>query len=102
MSKYKGYHTHRFRDNPEEKRFAEAWAKLNDGTDNVDVLLDPLSGADGGHEAASLRDCRVAATVVQWFGSPVGRGFLRDLGYERREKQVAIGEVGLIITEEAT
>lgn len=35
------------------------------------------------------REHEVAATVVQWLGSPVGQGFLRDLGYEKTPQTVA-------------
>ena len=31
----------------------------------------------------SERDHAVAATVIQWLGSPVGQGFLNELGYAR-------------------
>jgi hypothetical protein len=85
VSKHKGYHTRRFRDNPEEKRFAEAWAKMNDGSNNVNYLLDESHADQRFTPEAPERDCRIAATVIQWLGSPVGQGFLRDLGYERSE-----------------
>lgn len=85
MSKIKGLHTHRFRDNPEEKRFAEAWAKHVKSRHDIDGLLDAEHGTMT-PEPASDRDRIVAATVIQWLGSPVGQGFLRDLGYERTKK----------------
>lgn len=75
-----GLHTHRFADNPEEKRFAEAYAAKM-GRRNLEWLL-----SCGGEVPAPLseRDETVAATMIQWLGSPVGQGFLRDLGYERK------------------
>lgn len=78
---YQGLQPHRLRQNPEEERFARAWAVENrDGRTLTYILCD-------GHEqhhppTPSARDFDVAATVVQWLGSPVGQCFLRDLGYE--------------------
>ncbi len=82
-TKVTGLHTHRFGDNPEEKRFAKAWERF-DGA-NLDYLLqcgEPLHL--GYPPPATDRERVVAATVIQWLGSPVGQGFLRDLGYERK------------------
>lgn len=69
----KGRWAQRLKDNPEERRFAKAWDKANvlryllgDGI----VPVDPTE-----------QEAVVAATVIQWLGSPVGQGFLHDLGY---------------------
>lgn len=72
----KGLNQHRFKGNPEEKRFAEAWAAQ--GPKHLGYLLDngewtPLTPSD--HDEA------IAATVIQWLGSPVGQIMLCDLGY---------------------
>ena len=83
--KTKGLHTHRFRDDPEEKRFADAWDDQNRHGSNLAYLLH--TGSQGGGirpEEPSARDHTVAATVIQWLGSPVGQVFLRDLGYEKK------------------
>jgi len=77
----RGLHPYRFKDNPEEKRFAEAWAKQHPTT--LSYLLDPASGTRGRPPEPTDREHEVAATVIQWLGSPVGQGFLRDLGYSR-------------------
>lgn len=83
--KNKGLHTHRFKGNPEERRFAEAWEEQNRHCLTLPYLLDPEHGCGIRRPPdPSDRDREVAATVVQWLGSPVGRSFLRDLGYERR------------------
>jgi len=81
----KGLHEHRFRDNPEERRFAEAWAEHNTCGSTLAYLLDPAHGTGPGRPPEpDDRDKVVAATVIQWLGSPVGQCFLRDLGYEKR------------------
>lgn len=77
-----GLHTHRFIDNPEEKAFADAWTKMAERPADTLAWLMGCAGARG---HATDRDHEVAATVMQWLGSPVGRGFLRDLGYVKRE-----------------
>ena len=78
----KGLHTHRFHGNPEEQRFAEAWDRATGHPRFLDSLLTSRD-EHGRILPASERDEQVAATVIQWLGSPVGQGFLRDLGYVR-------------------
>ncbi len=81
--KNKGLYTHRFKDNPEEKRFAEAWDTINRLGSNLAYLLDPKNGVGSRPPEPTDRERVVAATVIQWLGSPVGQAFLRDLGYVR-------------------
>ena len=86
-----GVNRHRLKSNPDELAMAKAWVGfIEDGQamperrpDHVDFLLD--SGQTTPHcNLASDRDRQVAATVIQWLGSPVGRGFILDtLGIER-------------------
>lgn len=74
--KFVSLHQHRLKDNPEELKFARAWTRFSA---HLRYLLDTrreIRPAD-----PSLRDEQVAATVIQWLGSPVGQRFLRDLGY---------------------
>lgn len=77
-----GVNKHRLKDNPEEKRFADAWAKHNP----LKWLLDVRPVQTGAPPPPSERDEQVAATVIQWLGSPVGQGFLNDVGWEKRAK----------------
>lgn len=83
---FQGRSAHRYRDNPLEKRFAEAWQRENDTSRPglkyalLEYLMDekksgtPIPLAD-----LSSRDWEVANTLVQWLGSPVGVNFLRDV-----------------------
>lgn len=82
--KYHGLREYRWKDNPEEERFAGAWAKLNPLGGHLDHLLDTRPDQIGRPPVCSDRDQVVAATVIQWLGSPVGQAFLRDLGYTRK------------------
>lgn len=82
-----GLHTHHLLSSPEEQRFADLWEFVGFEGHALDWLLLPEEKHRAGHfEHASERDRVVAATVVQWFGSPMGQQFLRHLGYERSGK----------------
>ena len=70
----KGLREYRFADNPHERIAAELWEKQG-------VLGYLLADDPGRHPppTPSERDQVVAATLMQWLGSPVGRCFFRDL-----------------------
>ena len=76
--KNKGLSQYRFKQNPKEKRFAEAWESENS---NSRRALEYMLAMDCNHPAGEVtdRDRMVAATVIQWLGSPVGQCFLRDI-----------------------
>jgi hypothetical protein len=80
-----GLHQYRFRDNPLEEKYAKEWEKRNiswitndlDGKGTLDYLLAKDSNYPAGE--VTDRDREVAATVIQWLGSPVGQGFIKDV-----------------------
>ncbi len=76
-----GYQTQRLKANPEEKRFSVAWHRQQAGK-TLAYLLG--NGRDPAH--LEPRDNDVAATVIQWLGSPVGQAFLEELGYTKAKK----------------
>jgi hypothetical protein len=78
-----GLRTYRFRDNPEEKRIAELWRKWNLHGNLLAHALDERPVQGGRPLDPTKRDCVVAATVIQWLGSPVGQIFLEEFGYKR-------------------
>lgn len=79
--KHVGINAHRLKDNPEELAFANAWDVF--AAKQLKYLLCP-PGLEQRWAVEPADDARVvAATVVQWLGSPVGRSFLRELGYVR-------------------
>lgn len=83
--KHWGVNTNRLKNNPEENRFAQAWKTENDQGKLLDYLLDPaFKGMMPG--PSTEREAQVAATAIQWLGTPVGRSFLRDLGYIQAEE----------------
>ena len=81
-----GMHEHRLKDNAQELVFATLWKMWNrDGLATLGHLLD-VGRVQGAHPPTPAdRDAVVAATVIQWLGSPVGQGFLEEAGYVRRE-----------------
>lgn len=79
---FKGIHYQRTLREADEKVFAEAWAEQNKYGHTLAYLL--WEGDQGGNPPEpSDRDHAVAATVIQWLGSHVGRGWLSELGYEK-------------------
>lgn len=84
MSKFRDKNTHRFSTNAVEKIFSDLWAEENkrwmkDG-DHASVLQYILS-EDGGKTVpeTSERDEMIAASIIQWLATPIGRGFLAEL-----------------------
>ena len=79
--KNEGKNIHRFKHNPLERTFAKAWEEINtDARGNLkssgtlDYLLAEETNKPRGE--VTDRDRMVAATVIQWLGSPVGQSFL--------------------------
>lgn len=77
----KGLRTYRFEKNPHERAATELWDIHN----NQSNLLSYILGDGQRHGIVSERDELVAATLMQWLGSPVGRNFLRDLNAKFEE-----------------
>lgn len=78
---HEGLHTHRLRDNPAEERFAAQWRKEQEGGRLLQYLMTPPGEDQRFPFETTQRDEVVAATVIQWLGSPVGQKFLRDCGW---------------------
>ena len=85
--KYQGRSAHRYKDNPDEKRFARVWADKQEHGRVLAYLLN--DGGDGRHPPIdpTPEQHLTAATVVQWLGSPVGQSFLADYGYKKLEEK---------------
>lgn len=81
---FKGLSANRFDREPLEKRFAEAWQKLNDESvpgrtkPTLAYLMDKDNRGTP-DPPLSDRDWLVANTVVQWLGSPVGQSFFTEV-----------------------
>jgi len=77
--KNRGKNTHRFKDNPLEERYAKAWESINtDRNSTIEyILARDINKPQQGE--VSKRDREVAASVIQWLGSPVGNSFVREV-----------------------
>ena len=72
--KHHGISRHRLSQNPLEHKFADAWEKMAPLT-----LGYLLCGQDCNPHDYTERDAEVAATMIQWLGSPVGESFVREV-----------------------
>ena len=82
--KNKGINYHRIKDNPLEGKFAKAWEEENTKSRSTLswLLAKEINKPKDGE--VSDRDREVAATVIQWLGSPVGSYFVKHtLGIEK-------------------
>lgn len=82
----KGLSAHRQKDNPLEKRFAEQWEEINERGHVLEYLL---SGPENKRVDATPEQQELAATIIQWLGSPVGQFFLVEVLDIDIRKQVA-------------
>lgn len=69
-----GLHEYRFKSNPHERVAAEHWERQKETL--CHLLGD---GTSVGRVTPSDREYEVAATLMQWLGSPVGRSWLAVL-----------------------
>jgi hypothetical protein len=72
--KHEGLCRYRLASNPLERVFADAWKKQAPST-----LGYLICGQDINRHDYTERDAEVAATVIQWLGSPVGKSFLDEV-----------------------
>lgn len=75
--KNKGLWQQRFKENPMEKKFALAWEKENTQSRILEYLL--AKNPNYPNNEVTERDATVAATVIQWLGSPCGQNFLKEI-----------------------
>ncbi len=74
---WQGVNSHRYKNNPQELKFAEVWQKLN--TRGSSKNLDYILSRDNNLFYVSERDQEVANSIIQWLGSPCGQGFLESV-----------------------
>jgi hypothetical protein len=79
--KFRGKSVNRLRYNPLEKAFAVAWQAENDrpGSVLLDYLLHATPEDFCRPAQATKEEHFVAATLIQWLGTNVGKCFLRDV-----------------------
>ncbi len=82
--KHEGVSIHRLSTNRLEALYAEAWSEQAPHT-----LGYLLCGQDRWQHDYSQRDATVAATIVQWLGSPVGSSFVEEVLRKHEAERVA-------------
>lgn len=92
MSEIKSYKKHRFEQNPQEKIFHDKFKEEHIDHKyggNIDFIAFPPR-EDGSLNYASDtlndREKSIMLSTIQWLGSSVGQGFLRDCGFEKINK----------------
>ena len=82
----KGNKTYRHASNPMEKRLHDSFIKSNDSVDDMSMIA--IESDDGMRPNRFLTDdeCSIVISTVQWLGSHVGQSFLRENGFELKEK----------------
>lgn len=81
--KHEGISRHRLEFSPLEALYAEEWEKQAPGT-----LGYLLCGQDKDFHDYTERDAQVAATIIQWLGSPVGSSFVSDVVEKHMRNQL--------------
>jgi CHAT domain-containing protein len=85
----KGFNTDRHKNNPKEKelhdKFIEEYV-IEKGF-NIKILNRIIFGSSNNTQTIprdylSDREKRIVITTIQWLGSPVGQGFLKECGFE--------------------
>ena len=83
----KGFNTHRHESNPKEKELHDQFIEhVSRNHDTLSRLVLGSSKDDNfPKDYLASREEKIAISAIQWLGSPVGQGFLRDCGYELKE-----------------
>jgi len=83
-----GFNGHRLAENPQEEKILNAFfQQFNDiGCNNqMDLIVFGNKSGKGVTAPRGLlneREKKIVYSTIQWLGSPVGRNFLYNLGYE--------------------
>lgn len=93
VKKHEGKSTHRLNTNPMEKAYHDEWLESNSGDSDAHQLEWMLGDGEKRGEVSG-RDALVAATVIQWLGSPVGQRFL-----EKTQERAAANEYVLVAAD---
>jgi hypothetical protein len=73
---------HRHGSNPKEKEFYEKFL-INNDRDMDLIIFGHGSNSFRPLDHLSDREKQIVLSTVQWLGSPVGQGFLRECGFEK-------------------
>jgi len=84
-----GFKTYRHESNPKEKEFHDKFIEHNSHNHNdMDFLVFGMGDSNGNFPANRLteHEKKIVISTIQWLGSPVGQGFLRECGFIKKRK----------------
>jgi hypothetical protein len=77
---------YRFKDNPKEKEFFDKFQDLffrnNFSLRTLDAVIFGWNSDSNPNDYLNDREVAICTNLIQWLGSPVGQGFLRNCGFE--------------------
>ncbi len=89
----KGNKEYRFKDNPKEKEFHDKFIEMfsRDGAayKSLSAIVNGWSKdrQNQPKEWLSEKEEDICVSLIQWLGSPVGQGFLRDCGFTNNQNK---------------
>jgi hypothetical protein len=81
----KGLKTYRHKDNPKEKELHDKFIEQFSVTGMSQIVF-PVNGTGFPEKRLTEEEQQIMLTTIQWLGSPVGQGFLRNCGFELKEE----------------
>lgn len=78
---------YRFHDNPDEKRFHDTFREEFETDVKKSQIVFPSLDGITPISFLNEREIQIVENTIQWLGSPVGQTFLRNCGFEKREKK---------------
>lgn len=75
---------YRHESNPEEKEFHDEFINRYGKDVDFDRIAFPSKNGSDPVSLLNEREKQIMINTIQWLGSPVGQGFLRDLGFVKK------------------
>lgn len=88
-----GYKTYRHKNNPVEKELHDKFiGEYVENDMSTNILEKIIFGCSNDaqtipNDYLSDREKRIVISTIQWLGSPVGQGFLRECGFELKKEE---------------
>jgi hypothetical protein len=88
----KGTKQYRHKNNPKEQEFHDKFIEMFNRDNSARKTLSAIVNGWFDHRQhqpekwLSEKEETICINLIQWLGSPVGQGFLRDCGFELKEK----------------
>jgi len=82
-----GFKTNRHGQNPKEKEFHDKFLKEHNrkGYEDMDLIVFGHKENLRPNDILTPREKKIVLSTIQWLGSPVGQGFLRECGFTQKD-----------------